>query len=218
MDARSAVQQSRTAIVTYEGLKTNRITMGAQAIVKVLGDREQDSDPKRVEKPEPGAEFEVYLRSAGSYENAREIERDRLVTDENGYAMTKPLPYVTAAEYLSGNVRDKLRIARLAAQQDSTFAINVEALEKSQPKDLEASEIDVRLGATWISADIIKQFSRELFGLPFYLDRTVKIHYSPHTAEWRIEGKSSAGVGNVSVNMTYLRAVKRRFFCFRLRR
>lgn len=111
--------------------------------------------------------------------------------------------YVTADEYLSGNVRDKLRIARLAAQQDSTFAINVEALEKAQPKDLEASEIDVRLGATWISADIIKQFSRELFGLPFYLDRTVKIHYSPHTAEWRIEGKSSAGVGNVSVNMTY---------------
>ena len=111
--------------------------------------------------------------------------------------------YVTADEYLSGNVRDKLRIARLAAQQDSAFAINVEALEKAQPKDLEASEIDVRLGATWISADIIKQFSRELFGLPFYLDRAVKIHYSPHTAEWRIEGKSAAGVGNVSVNMTY---------------
>ncbi|MGN0774819.1 MAG: SpaA isopeptide-forming pilin-related protein [Candidatus Ventricola sp.] len=93
VDARSAAQQSRTAIVTYEGLKTNQITMGAQAIVKVLGDREQDSDPKRVEKPEPGAEFEVYLRSAGSYENARELERDLLVTDENGYAMTKPLPY-----------------------------------------------------------------------------------------------------------------------------
>ena len=111
--------------------------------------------------------------------------------------------YVTADEYLSGNVCDKLRIARLAAQQDSAFAINVEALEKAQPKDLEASEIDVRLGATWISADIIKQFSRELFGLPFYLDRAVKIHYSPHTAEWRIEGKSAAGVGSVSVNMTY---------------
>lgn len=93
VDARSAAQQSQTAIVIYEGLKTNRITMGAQAIVKVLGDREQDSDPKRVEKPEPGAEFEVYLRSAGSYENAREIERDLLVTDENGHAMTKPLPY-----------------------------------------------------------------------------------------------------------------------------
>ncbi|MDY3831732.1 MAG: SNF2-related protein, partial [Candidatus Ventricola sp.] len=114
-----------------------------------------------------------------------------------------PEVYVTADEYLSGNVRDKLRIARLAAQQDSAFAINVEALEKAQPKDLEASEIDVRLGATWISADIIKQFSRELFGLPFYLDRAVKIHYSPHTAEWRIEGKSAAGVGSVSVNMTY---------------
>lgn len=93
VDTRSAAQQSQTAIVTYEGLKTNQIMMGAQAIVKVLGDREQDSDPKRVEKPEPGAEFEVYLRSAGSYENAREIERDLLVTDENGYAMTKPLPY-----------------------------------------------------------------------------------------------------------------------------
>lgn len=111
--------------------------------------------------------------------------------------------YVTADEYLSGNVRDKLRIARLAAQQDSAFAINVEALEKAQPKDLEASEIDVRLGATWIGPEIIKQFSRELFGLPFYLDRAVKIHYSPHTAEWRIEGKSAAGSGNVAVNMTY---------------
>ena len=103
VDARSAAQQSRTAIVTYEGLKTNRITMGAQAIVKVLGDREQDSDPKRVEKPEPGAEFEVYLRSAGSYENAREIERDMLVTDENGYAMTKPLPYPIGKDLKPGS-------------------------------------------------------------------------------------------------------------------
>ena len=126
------------------------------------------------------------------------IFRVPMITADDGAAV-----YVTADEYLSGNVRDKLRIARLAAQQDGAFAINVEALEKAQPKDLEASEIDVRLGATWISADIIKQFSRELFGLPFYLDRAVKIHYSPHTAEWRIEGKSAAGVGSVSVNMTY---------------
>ena len=126
------------------------------------------------------------------------IFRVPMISADDGTAV-----YVTADEYLSGNVRDKLRIARLAAQQDSAFAINVEALEKAQPKDLEASEIDVRLGATWISADIIKQFSRELFGLPFYLDRAVKIHYSPHTAEWRIEGKSAAGVGSVSVNMTY---------------
>ena len=78
---------------------------------------------------------------------------------------------------------------------------------------------ELRLGANLQHYNpVIDDTVRELFGLPFYLDRTVKIHYSPHTAEWRIEGKSSAGVGNVSVNMTYLRAVKRRFFCFRLRR
>ena len=80
-------------IVTYEGIITNEIMYGAQAIVKLLGDGTAAADPTRVETPEPGAEFRVYLQRAGSYDNARDIERDYLVTDANGYAMTKALPY-----------------------------------------------------------------------------------------------------------------------------
>ena len=93
VDARSATEQSKAAVVTYEGLKTNKIRYGAQAVIKILGSMDAGPDPGRVETPEAGAEFNVYLERAGSYENAREIERDHLVTDENGYAKTKPLPY-----------------------------------------------------------------------------------------------------------------------------
>lgn len=93
VDARSAAGQSKLAIITYEGLKTNEIKYGAKAIVKILGSDEKESDPGRVETPEMNAEFDVYLKSAGSYEDAREFERDHLITDENGYAMTKALPY-----------------------------------------------------------------------------------------------------------------------------
>ena len=93
VDARSAAEQSQAAVVTYEGLKTNEIRYGAQAVIKILGSMDAGPDPGRVETPEAGAEFNVYLERAGSYENAREIERDHLMTDENGYAKTKPLPY-----------------------------------------------------------------------------------------------------------------------------
>lgn len=93
VDARSAAEQSQAGVVTYEGLKTNEIRYGAQAVIKILGSMDAGPDPGRVETPEAGAEFNVYLERAGSYENAREIERDHLVTDENGYAKTKPLPY-----------------------------------------------------------------------------------------------------------------------------
>ena len=93
VDARSAAEQSQAAVVTYEGLKTNEIRYGAQAVIKILGSMDAGPDPGRVETPEAGAEFNVYLERAGSYENAREMERDHLVTDENGYAKTKPLPY-----------------------------------------------------------------------------------------------------------------------------
>ena len=81
----------------------------------------------------------------------------------------------TADEYLSGNVRDKLRIARLAAEKDAAFTVNVEALEKAQPKDLDASEIDVRLGATWIDSKYIQQFMVETFDTPFYLRRNIQV-------------------------------------------
>ena len=93
IDTRDAAKQSEEAVITYEGVITNEIKYGAQAIVKLLGDGTAAADPTRVETPEPGAEFRVYLQKAGSYDNARDIERDYLVTDANGYAMTKALPY-----------------------------------------------------------------------------------------------------------------------------
>ena len=93
VDTVSAAGQSEEAVVEYEGLKTNTIRLGAQAIVKILGDDHDDPAPDRVEQPEVGAEFNVYLKSAGSYENARPFERDHLVTNKRGYAKTKALPY-----------------------------------------------------------------------------------------------------------------------------
>ena len=109
----------------------------------------------------------------------------------------------TADEYLSGNVREKLRIAQTAAKSDSAFAVNVEALAKAQPKDLDASEIDVRLGATWIEADDIQQFMQETFETPFYLLRSIEVRYSPITAEWQISGKSAVSRNNVAAYTAY---------------
>ena len=109
----------------------------------------------------------------------------------------------TADEYLSGNVRDKLRIARLAAEKDAAFAVNVEALEKAQPKDLDASEIDVRLGATWIDPKYIQQFMVETFDTPFYLRRNIQVQYANVTAEWRISGKSDVSYNDVAAYTTF---------------
>ena len=93
VDARSAASQSETAVVTYEGLKLNIIKQGMYAIVKFLGDNEIHDDAGLIETPEEGAEFELYLKKAGGYGNAREFERDYLVTNKYGYAKTKLLPY-----------------------------------------------------------------------------------------------------------------------------
>ena len=109
----------------------------------------------------------------------------------------------TGDEYLSGNVRDKLRTARLAAQRDSRFEVNVAALEKAQPKDLEASEIDVRLGATWIDQKYIRQFMHETFDTPFYLKRYTDVKYSEVTAEWAVEGKNAFGANDVAAYVTF---------------
>ena len=111
--------------------------------------------------------------------------------------------YVTADEYLSGNVRRKLRQAQRAAEQDPAFAINVEALTAAQPKDLDASEIEVRLGATWIDKEYIQQFMYETFDTPFYLQRSIEVHYTPFTAEWQISGKTAVGQNNVAAYSTY---------------
>ena len=111
--------------------------------------------------------------------------------------------YVTADEYLSGNVRRKLRQAQRAAEQDPDFAVNVEALTAAQPKDLDASEIEVRLGATWIDKEYIQQFMYETFDTPFYLQRSIEVHYTPFTAEWQISGKNVVGQNNVAAYSTY---------------
>ena len=109
----------------------------------------------------------------------------------------------TADEYLSGNVRNKLQIARLAAANDPAFEVNVEALTAAQPKDLDATEIDVRLGATWISPDVIQKFMNETFQIPFYLRYAIRVKFSPSTAEWRIEGKTKTNRNDVIAYETF---------------
>ena len=136
---------------------------------------------------------------------------DEIASDLTGVIFRLPEPvddngkprYVTADEYLSGNVRQKLRDARAAADISPIFESNVKALEKAQPKDLDASEIDVRLGATWVDKEYIQQFMHELFEVPFYQRRAVQVQYSNFTSEWRISGKTSLSYNNVPNNLTY---------------
>ena len=108
-----------------------------------------------------------------------------------------------ADEYLSGDVRAKLRMAQFAAETNPEFAVNVEALTKAQPRELEASEIDVRLGATWLDPSIIQKFMTETFQIPYYLRRAVNVRYSPYTAEWRVEGKTATGRSDIISSETY---------------
>ncbi len=118
--------------------------------------------------------------------------------DEDGQAT-----YVTADEYLSGNVRQKLREAEDAAEMSPYFDVNVQALKAAQPKDLEASEIDVRLGATWVDKKYINDFMYETFQTPFYMKRSIKVNFSSYTAEWFIDGKSLMSANNVAAYVTY---------------
>ena len=108
-----------------------------------------------------------------------------------------------ADEYLSGDVRAKLQMAQFAAETNPEFAVNVDALTKAQPRELEASEIDVRLGATWLDQNIIQKFMTETFQIPYYLRHAVKVRYSPYTAEWRVEGKTATGRGDIISSETY---------------
>ena len=109
----------------------------------------------------------------------------------------------TADEYLSGNVRRKLRTAERIAESDPFFQINAEALKRAQPKDLDASEIEVRVGSTWIDPKYYEQFMHETFKTPYYMQRRVKINYSPYTAEWQIEGKTATGYGDFTANNVF---------------
>ena len=137
-------------------------------------------------------------------------EYDAIKTELRGVIFKDPMGpndpeagWQTADEYLSGDVRSKLRIAEMSAKHDPSFNINVEALQKAQPKDLDASEIDVRLGATWIDADYIQQFMEETFETPYYLRRSIEVKFSEMTAEWRINGKSSPSYNDVAAYVTY---------------
>ena len=109
----------------------------------------------------------------------------------------------TADEYLSGNVREKLVYAEYEAEKNPFFNVNVEALKKAQPKELDASEIEVRLGATWIDKEIIEQFMFETFKTPNYAQFNMKVKYSEYTAEWRIENKSFISGSDVNAHVTY---------------
>ena len=138
-------------------------------------------------------------------------EYERIITELSGVIFKDPAADPTdpeagwqmADEYLSGDVRAKLRMAQFAAETNPEFAVNVDALTKAQPKELEASEIDVRLGATWLDPDIIQKFMTETFQIPYYLRHAVKVRYSPYTAEWRVEGKTATGRGDIISSETY---------------
>ena len=133
------------------------------------------------------------------------MDESELISGLQGVIFRDPVKneWQTADEYLSGNVRQKLREAEAAAETDSAFLPNVEALRSSQPKDLDASEIEVRLGATWIDQKYIQQFMEETFEPPYYLRRNIQVLYSPFTAEWSISGKSTPSYGDVNAYMTY---------------
>ena len=145
------------------------------------------------------------LGTPGNYE--------RITTELSGVIFKDPAADVddpeagwqTADEYLSGNVRDKLRMAQLAAESHPEFKVNVDALTKAQPKDLEASEIDVRLGATWLAPSIVQQFMMETFQPPYRIryNNAITVRYSPYTSEWRISNKSATGFGDIMATETY---------------
>ena len=133
------------------------------------------------------------------------IEPEQLTKELNGVIFPVPNQdiYVTADEYLSGNVRQKLREAMQAAAQNPLYLPNVTALKAAQPKDLDASEIDVRLGATWLDKSVIQDFMLETFAPPMNLHRVIHVNYSEYTAEWNISGKSAVSESSVTTYVTY---------------
>lgn len=144
------------------------------------------------------------LGTPGEYGRITEELRGVIFLDPREAVADDPLRgWHTADDYLSGNVRDKLMVARMAAATDPAYAVNVAALEQAQPKDLDASEIDVRLGATWIDKDYIQQFMEETFDTPWRLRNAVQVNYSPSTAEWQVTGKNATGRHDVMAYMTY---------------
>ena len=145
------------------------------------------------------------LGSPGDYERITTELQGVIFKDPSADADEPEAGWQTADEYLSGNVRNKLRMAQLAAESHPEFKINVEALTKAQLKDLEASEIDIRLGATWLNPAIVQQFMMETFQPPYRIryNNLIQVRYSPFTSEWRIGNKSAAGMYDIMSTETY---------------
>ena len=146
-----------------------------------------------------GVDMEYMSQLTGKDENT-------LASELRGVIFRNPenKQWETADEYLSGNVREKLRIAQSAQNmQEGDYADNVEALKAAQPKDLDASEIEIRLGATWIDPEYIREFMWETFETPFYQRRMIDVNYSTYTAEWNIKNKSAVSYNNIAAYMTY---------------
>ena len=189
--------KSKAAMFTKRTIRPERIVTSVdtptEALAISIGERGRVDLPYMAE----------LLGTPGDYERITS-ELSGVIFKDPGTDPTDPeAGWQMADEYLSGNVRAKLRMAQLAAETNPEFAVNVTALEKAQPKDLEASEIDVRLGATWLAPEIIQKFMAEIFQIPYYLRHAVKVRYSPYTAEWRIEGKSAMGRGDITSTETY---------------
>ena len=189
--------KSRAAMFTKRTIRPERnvtsVDTPSEALAVSIGERGKVDLPYMAE----------LLGTPGDY--------GRITTELSGVIFKDPAADPTdpeagwqmADEYLSGDVRAKLRMAQFAAETNPEFAVNVTALEKAQPRELEASEIDVRLGATWLDPDIIQKFMTETFQIPYYLRHAVKVRYSPYTAEWRVEGKTATGRSDIISSETY---------------
>ncbi len=164
----------------------------------------EKSQPRRSTNPSPGAASYTATDSNSSIP-AENKDVNSIAAELSGVIFRVPGTerYVTADEYLSGNARVKLREAEAAAKDDASYSINVEALKAAQPRELTASEIDVRLGATWIEPRCIEQFMVETFQPTYWASRSMSVNYSPYTSEWRIEGKSAVSATDVNAFSTY---------------
>lgn len=175
---RKAAMFSKRTIKPY--IAVSRVDTASEALAVSIG-----------EKACVDLDFMASLMGGGS-DRIEQIKRDLAgVIFKDPESGDDPLTgWQTADEYLSGRVREKLKIAKRAAERDPAYAVNVEALEKVQPKDLTAGEIGVRLGTTWIPEDVIEDFTFELLGTPWHCQRRIHIRYSKVTGEWNVSEKS----------------------------
>ena len=189
--------KSKAAMFTKRTIRPERtvtsVDTPTEALAVSIGERGRVDLPYMAE----------LLGTPGEYERITS-ELSGVIFKDPGADPTDPeAGWQMADEYLSGDVRAKLRMAQFAAETNPEFAVNVDALTKAQPRELEASEIDVRLGATWLDPDIIQKFMTETFQIPYYLRHAVKVRYSPYTAEWRVEGKTATGRSDIISSETY---------------